>query len=130
MFATGNDGGNSIKGNESDNLLSGMAGADVIVAEAGNDILVGGLGRDRLIGGAGRDVFVLQRNTGLNTVMDFRDGQDRLGLSGGLKFSDLWFRRAIGGTQVGVRGNNAPLMMLSNVQPRQINAADFTVVAI
>ncbi len=126
----GQAGNDTLRGLGGNDILLGGAGDDLLDGGVGNDVLVGGVGRDRLIGGAGRDVFVLQRNTGLNTVMDFRDGQDRLGLSGGLKFSDLWFRRVIGGTQVGVRGNNAPLMMLSNVQPRQINAADFTVVAI
>jgi VCBS repeat-containing protein len=126
----GQAGNDTLRGLGGDDILLGGAGDDLLEGGLGNDILVGGVGRDRLVGGAGRDVFVLQRNTVLDTVPDFRDGQDRLGLSGGLKFSDLWFRRAIGGTQVGVRGSNAPLMMLNNVQLGQINAADFTTVAI
>lgn len=126
----GQAGNDTLRGLGGNDILLGGAGDDLLEGGVGNDILAGGVGRDRLIGGAGRDVFVLQRNTGLDTVTDFRDGQDRLGLSSGLKFSDLWFRRAIGGTEIRVRGSNAPLMMLSNIQPGQINAADFTVVAI
>jgi Ca2+-binding RTX toxin-like protein len=126
----GLSGQDTLRGFNGNDMLHGGTGNDLLDGGTGNDIVYGGSGFDRLIGGAGRDVFVLHRRTGLDTVTDFRDGQDRLGLSGGLQISDLWMRPVTGGTTIGIRGNNSPLMMLNNIQPRQLNAADFTVVTI
>lgn len=95
----------------------------------GNDILMGGKGVDRLIGGTGNDVFVLQKNSGLDIVLDFQDGRDRIGLADGLQFENVWKRRGINNsTELGVRGNGNALMRINNVLPWQIDATDFTTV--
>ena len=44
----------------------------------GRDFLDGGGGRDTLDGGKGRDELTVGRGDGKNTIMDFRQRQDRI----------------------------------------------------
>ncbi|NKC29531.1 calcium-binding protein [Falsiroseomonas selenitidurans] len=69
LFGRGNGLGNRLTGNGQDNLLLG---------EAGSDTLQGGLGDDTLGGGAGADRFILDSSAGIDTVLDFTPGLDRL----------------------------------------------------
>lgn len=69
---TGNDLGNVITGNASNNNINGGAG---------NDTISGGAGNDRLTGGSGADLFIFAAGTGLDGVMDFVSGTDRLDLA-------------------------------------------------
>ncbi|MGK7867226.1 calcium-binding protein [Falsiroseomonas sp. E2-1-a20] len=69
IFGMGNDQNNSIAGNSLANYLYGGDGADR---------LRGGRGDDTLEGGEGSDRFVLEMNSGLDTVLDFSPGVDRL----------------------------------------------------
>ena len=64
-------------------------GDDNLFGNLGNDTLIGGQGNDSLTGGAGNDLFVLDPATGVDAIADFQVGQDRLGLSGGLRFEQL-----------------------------------------
>lgn len=67
----------------------GGAGADLLIASGmarirghgGDDILLDGPGEDRLWGGDGADIFVLGRDGGMDMVMDFEPGHDRVDLS-------------------------------------------------
>ncbi len=122
----GRNGADVLRGFAGDDFLHAGAGDDILQGGAGNDILYGGAGRDRLTGGTGRDTFAMHPGSGLDIVTDFQNDIDRIGLSGGLKFSNLWIRQAIGGTEIGVKGQPTALMMLNNVLPGQITAADFT----
>lgn len=118
-----------VRGLDGDDVLLGGGGTDRLEGGNGNDILMGGKGVDRLIGGTGNDVFVLQKNSGLDIVLDFQDGRDRIGLADGLQFENVWKRRGINNsTELGVRGNGNALMRINNVLPWQIDATDFTTV--
>jgi Ca2+-binding RTX toxin-like protein len=81
--------------NDGDDRLFGGAGNDKLVGNGGNDTLDGGVGADVLTGGAGTDTFVLRAGDGgstvaqADTITDFQDGTDVLGLAGGLAFSNL-----------------------------------------
>jgi Ca2+-binding RTX toxin-like protein len=72
--ATGNSWHNKLTGNDGANTLKGMAG---------NDVLNGGKGADILVGGTGKDSFVLSQ--GLDTIKDFKLGEDTLDVRGLLK---------------------------------------------
>jgi Ca2+-binding RTX toxin-like protein len=80
---TGNDYANTITGNGLDNLLVGGVGSDTLAGGLGNDTLVGGNDRDRMTGGGGNDVFRFDKQweTPMDTIVDFRRGQDRIDLS-------------------------------------------------
>ena len=66
---TGNAGVNDMEGNAGNNRLSGMDGVD---------FLNGGRGKDVMIGGNGEDVFLFNKRDGVDIVLDFVDGVDRL----------------------------------------------------
>ncbi|MCB1517362.1 MAG: M10 family metallopeptidase C-terminal domain-containing protein [Hyphomicrobiaceae bacterium] len=83
--------GGRISAKGGDDQLFGQAGKDVLIGGSGKDRLLGDRGADNLIGGAGNDflkggkghdLFVFAKRGGNDLVADFRDGQDRLDLSG------------------------------------------------
>lgn len=63
-------------------LLVGGAGADTLDGQGGNDTLRGGGGNDVLVGGPGGDDFIHAGAAGgLDTILDFASGLDRLVIS-------------------------------------------------
>jgi trimeric autotransporter adhesin len=70
-------------GNAGNNSIVGGSGADALYADSGADLLIGGSGADELHGGAGADQFrYLGGETGLDRILDFQSGADRILLSG------------------------------------------------
>ncbi|MBE9180813.1 5'-nucleotidase C-terminal domain-containing protein [Oculatella sp. LEGE 06141] len=139
--STGTSGNDRLIGGPSDDVLIGLAGEDTLTGRNGNDRLLGGTGRDRLVGGlgqdtliggggsdilrggGGRDIFVLQRGNGVDLIQDFNDGQDRLGLTGNLRFGNLTITTRGSNTQISFQ--NAQLATLRNVSADDLTAADF-----
>ena len=80
-----------IVGGRGKDELFGFEGNDTLNGGKGKDILDGGLGNDVLTGGRGKDIFVLATGYGADTITDFNDGNNSIGLSGGLTFADLSF---------------------------------------
>ncbi len=69
-------------GNELANSIAGGAGADFLSGLDGNDILTGKSDADILLGGAGSDEFrYLGGETGIDRILDFTSGQDRIALA-------------------------------------------------
>jgi Ca2+-binding RTX toxin-like protein len=68
-------------GNDLDNVITGNASNNNIDGGAGNDTISGGAGNDRLTGGSGVDTFIFATGTGLDGVMDFVSGTDKLDLA-------------------------------------------------
>jgi Ca2+-binding RTX toxin-like protein len=71
-------------GNGGANRLTGADGNDVLSGMDGNDVLDGGVGTDLLIGGSGADQFLFDfgRPVGLDRVIDFESGIDKIVLTG------------------------------------------------
>jgi hypothetical protein len=87
-------GNDRIGGKGGNDELHGDQGDDQIWGDDGDDILRGGLGNDTLTGddfsgGSGRDTFVLAAGEGTDTIVDFHNGEDFIGLAGGLEFGQL-----------------------------------------
>ncbi|MCM2309135.1 MAG: hypothetical protein NDI91_16890 [Sulfuritalea sp.] len=131
---TGNASDNLLRGNRGHNQLDGLGGNDTLLGGAGADVLNGGTGADRLVGGAGADVFVFAAGDGgaglaaADMLYDFEDGIDRIALAGGLDFAGLSITQgadtAVGNTVIGA-GSGEYLVVLLNVSPGSITAADF-----
>lgn len=63
--------------------IFGGDGDDIIFAQGGDDIITGGSGNDILVGGAGRDIFKYNTGeTGIDEIVDFENGFDRIDLKG------------------------------------------------
>ncbi|MFM6833551.1 MAG: lectin-like protein, partial [Dolichospermum sp.] len=114
-------------GNNNDTLF-GNDDNDTLWGEAGNDILNGGKGNDILVGGTNNDIFVIALSNGADIVQDFQDGLDRIGLSGGLLFSQLTILET--GTNTVIRNTSSGEIFatLQNVSSTLITSVDFTVV--
>ena len=69
-------------GSADNNSITGGSGDDALSGLDGNDILTGGTGADMLIGGNGADQFrYLGGETGLDRIIDFTSGTDRIALA-------------------------------------------------
>ena len=95
----GGEGRDTLLGSTGADLLEGGAGDDVLFGGADDDTLDGGDGNDRIGGGDGDDVlegglgadrFWFAPGFGVDTILDFEAGTDRIGL--------VAFRSANGGS--------------------------------
>jgi Ca2+-binding RTX toxin-like protein/quercetin dioxygenase-like cupin family protein len=121
-----------LNGQGGDDKLEGLSGNDLLRGGTGNDILVGGLGSDTLVGGSGSDMLVLAAGTGTDTITDFTNAQDLIGLSDGLQFANMTITQGTGAnandTFLNLTNNNELLAILSGVQASTITSADFSIV--
>jgi len=67
-------------GNALANDVVGNHGANTLRGEGGADSLTGGKGKDRLFGGSDSDVFVFGTGDGHDTIVDFENGLDQIGV--------------------------------------------------
>jgi len=85
----------------SDDKLYGGSGNDQLCGGGGEDILDGGTGSDNSYGGVGIDTFVIRAGDGgssitdADTIYDFTDGTDIIGMSG-LEYSQLTVEQGTG----------------------------------
>ena len=83
---TGGSGHDTIYGGDGHDILKGENtpkagfGNDYIDGGAGHDFIDGGRGADTLVGGTGADTFYYVKNSGHDTILDFRTGNDRIDL--------------------------------------------------
>jgi Ca2+-binding RTX toxin-like protein len=74
----GSDHADTLVGDFGANVLSGGAGADQLWGGEGDDTLMGGAGADVLQGQGGADTFVFTDGGGMDTIVGWQDGIDRL----------------------------------------------------
>jgi hypothetical protein len=115
-------GNDTLLGGSDTDYLVGDRGSDRLMGNAGEDYLCGGIGNDVLFGGVGQDVFVVEALPGLDIVKDFTPGEDKLKLSGNLKWEQLQVEQRGRHALLGSRDQS--LMLLQNVQATLITAAD------
>ena len=98
----------------------------------------GGTGQDNMTGGNGNDTFIIRSGDGgsaltdADIIMDFQDGTDVIGLSGGLNFDDLTIAQGSGSnsshTIIRITSSGEYLAILQNVSVSNISVGDFTTV--
>jgi Ca2+-binding RTX toxin-like protein len=138
--ATGGAGADDVNGGSGDDILAGAGGNDTVLGTAddddltggsGDDVLVGGGGDDRLnggpgddtfTGGTGDDTFVLAAGDGTDTITDFEQGADAIGLGKGLAFDDLTFS---GST---IAADDEILATLTGIDATALTELDFVTV--
>lgn len=90
--------------------LMGGNGGDVLIGGRGNDMLDGGAGNDTLTGLGGRDTFVIAEDAGSDLILDYRDNRDKIGLAGGLSFSDLTIEQGTSDDATSIESMNHALI--------------------
>ncbi|MGL5063396.1 MAG: DUF4347 domain-containing protein, partial [Microcoleus sp.] len=115
-----------VNGGDGSDSIYGSRGNDFLNGGNGDDLLVGQIGEDTLIGGLGSDVFLLAPEQGIDTILDFEKGQDLIGLSGGLNFSQLSITSANNAALISVASSGQVLASLRGVAPNLLGVEDFT----
>ena len=108
-----------IFGTEDAEELMGTSGEDFLNGLEGNDTIAGMSGEDVLIGELGNDVFVLAAGEGTDSIADFIDGEDLIGISGGISFGDL----DLTGAEISLNGET--LAVLPGVDTATLTREDF-----
>lgn len=125
----GQSGDDLLRGGTGNDLLFGEIGNDTLAGEAGNDLLNGDQGNDTLRGGRGRDLFIIAANAGIDTIADFEDGTDLIGLVD-LTFNQLGIAQGTGAnstdTLIRLRSTGEVLATVTGVQSTAITIDDFT----
>ncbi|BAY82706.1 hyalin repeat protein [Calothrix parasitica NIES-267] len=122
--ASGFSGSIYVYGRSGNDTLLGGAGNDYLRGDNGDDLINGGAGNDRVYGGSGKDTFVLSKVAGKDTIYDFENGIDSLGLSDGLTFNDLDIQAS--GNNTNILFGNQVLATLNRVNSSLIEQSDFT----
>jgi Ca2+-binding RTX toxin-like protein len=119
IFINGGSGNDLINGS-----TSSINSSLYLNGDTGNDTLIGGLGNDVLTGGDGSDLFVIGRNFGTDTIIDFVKGADSIGLGGNLNINDLVLTATAANiTSISVGGT--VIATLLNVASNNLATADF-----
>jgi Ca2+-binding RTX toxin-like protein len=125
--------GDIISGGTGDDRIGGGGGGDFLYGDAGNDTIKGGggsdylqgdRGDDQLSGGGGVDQFAIQKNKGLDTILDYRDGVDKLATFN-VTFEKLTIAQQ--GADTVIRSGSTAIALLKNVSASSITADDFVV---
>lgn len=85
----GTNANNTLHGGQGGDVLYGFEGNDKLYGAEGDDVLEGGAGDDWLIGGIGNDVFVIDGQSGSDTIADFNND---IGYSDIIEFSASLFQ--------------------------------------
>ncbi|MGB7520164.1 MAG: hypothetical protein WA896_11085, partial [Spirulinaceae cyanobacterium] len=126
----GGSGDDLLYGGDDDDVLLGQSGNDFLSGGEEDDLIDGGFGQDTLEGGEGKDTFIMARNQGMDTILDFQVGTDVFGLSGGLEFAQLSFSQGVGSSEkdafIGFVNTGELLASLTNFQADTLTSESFT----
>lgn len=123
----GGDGSDYILGGTGADVLFGEAGSDQLRGDAGNDTVVGGGGGDTLFGGTGADVFVFAVGSGVDSINDWTDGEDRIDITGyaGATFANTVISQNGVNTLITFVGGDQVILL--NTNAATVTIADFIV---
>jgi Ca2+-binding RTX toxin-like protein len=120
-------GNDNLSGGDGDDFIYGGAGNDIIKGDKDNDTLYGGTGNDTLTGGNGNDRYVIEANSGADTISGFAHLVDKIVFddsSGVTSYAQLTLTK-VGGTSTMVTWGNGNSVMISGLKPTDLSSADF-----
>ncbi|QLE53574.1 tandem-95 repeat protein (plasmid) [Nostoc sp. C057] len=120
-FMNGGVGNDYLEGGNGNDTLYGGAGIDTLTGGNGNDLLYGGAGSDILTGDNGNDIFAFAAGEGTDTITDFTQNNDLIGLYNGLSFGQLSFSSS----NILVTSTNEILATLTGTNTTTLTAANF-----
>ena len=119
----GGRGKDQVNGAGGRDTLKGDGGRDFLDGGGGRDVLEGGRGRDDLTGGRGADTFLFETGAGRDTINDFQQGRDMIGIGRGADgFDALQISQA--GDDVRIAFSNVTITV-SDATADDFTAADF-----
>jgi Ca2+-binding RTX toxin-like protein len=128
-YLVGGEGADNLLGQDGNDILEGENGNDTLIGSDGDDVLQGGTEIDDLYGGSGRDIFIFAAGAGNDTVFDFQDDQDLLGLKNSLSFGQLAIVQGTGinanNTLISIQGSGELLATLIGVEANTLTAQHF-----
>ncbi len=116
-----------VGGGGADTLTGGSA-IDRLYGGIGNDVIRGGLGDDVLSGGDGSDIFAFGDGFGVDFVVDYTDGLDRIDFSahsGVADLSDLIVTQVATNTFITLAAGGLDRVTLIGVTATTLEASDF-----
>jgi Ca2+-binding RTX toxin-like protein len=123
----GGRGADSLEGGAGNDSLYGGKGNDTLLGGAGDDFLSGENGDDFLIGGEGSDRFLLNLDSGIDTIANFDTDSDKIILGNGLSFGQLDITQTVGGNVIKIAATGSVLANVSGVTGL-LGANDFLVI--
>jgi len=111
----GGRGADSLEGGAGNDSLYGGKGNDTLLGGAGDDFLSGENGDDFLIGGEGSDRFLLNIESGIDTIANFDTDSDKIILGNGLSFGQLDITQTVGGNVIKIAATGSVLANVSGV---------------
>jgi hypothetical protein len=111
-------------GRGEDDTIDGGDGDDVIFGQGGADMITTGLGADIVVLGPGDGGGTLVE---ADVITDFADGDDIIGLLGGLSFSDLTIGSNAGDATISITSSSEILAVVTG-QAGNIDETDFMVI--
>ena len=123
----GGVGDDVLYGGEGGDILKGGPGADTLQSGSGDDMLEGGAGADTMDGGIGFDTFIFDLGHGMDTITDFRNGQDLIdisafGLSG---LDDLALASVADSVSIDLADHGGGTILLEGFDIANLDATDF-----
>ncbi len=111
----------------------GTDGDDVLIGTTGDNVLDGGAGADTIYSRSGSDTIVLRLGDGgsnlatADTIADFTDGTDKLGLDDNLQYGDLTISQGTGtnSSDTIISKGSEYLAILTGVDADVMSEADF-----
>ncbi|MEG4503431.1 calcium-binding protein [Microcoleus sp. F6_B4] len=103
-------------GSRYNDTLVGEYGSETLMGGGGDDLLFGRSGNDYLVGGRGFDKFRLWRSSGIDTVADFKQGEDKLLVRSRAPFTDIISESVINGSDTEIRQSGQIIGILKGVQ--------------
>ncbi|WP_448660152.1 calcium-binding protein [Sphingomonas sp. CJ99] len=117
----------ALLGGGGDDILTGNGGANALFGEAGNDQLFGQGGNDVMSGGAGNDTFFFFGISGIDTIVDFETGRDRISINNGgfTSFAAIQGAMSMNNGSTVIQLNANDVLILLGVDMNTLVAADF-----
>lgn len=115
----------NVIGSNDDDVITGSDQSNILRGGAGDDVLTGGGGNDILIGGEGADIFVFEPGDGIDLVIGFELGVDKIRFNDFETDFSLSSHVTQDGADAVVSFSNDVSVRLEGIDSTQLEESDF-----